>query len=46
MDVLKRITKSGFKRPIIISADKNGGLREQAIKFEAVISSNQLMIKS
>ncbi|MEK6647492.1 MAG: response regulator [Candidatus Firestonebacteria bacterium] len=36
-DALKRITKSGFKRPvIIISADKNGGLREQAIKFEAV----------
>jgi FixJ family two-component response regulator len=33
----QRLFKSGSKRPvIIISADKNGGLREQAIKAGAV----------
>ena len=36
-EVLKRTIKSGVKRPvIIISADKNDGLREQALKIGAV----------
>jgi FixJ family two-component response regulator len=33
LEALERINKSGAKRPvIIISADKNGGLKERAIK--------------
>ena len=36
-EALKRIVESGSKRPvIIISADKNGGLKEQALKTGAV----------
>ena len=36
-EALKRIIKSGSKRPvIIISADKNGGMRKQALKSGAV----------
>ena len=36
-DALKQITKSGSKRPvIIISADKNGGLKEKTLKAGAV----------
>lgn len=36
-ETLKRIVKSGFKRSvIIISAEKNGGLNEKAIKVGAV----------
>lgn len=36
-EALKRIHKSGSKRPvIIISADKNGGLKEKAFKSGAV----------
>ena len=35
-ETLKRIAKSGVKRPVImISADKNGGVREQALKAGA-----------
>ena len=36
-EVLKRIIESGSKRPvIIISAEKNGGLRERVLKTNAV----------
>ncbi len=36
-EVLKRVVKTGSKRPvIIISADENGGLKEQALKSGAV----------
>ncbi len=36
-EVLKRVVKTGSKRPvIIISADENGGLKEQALKGGAV----------
>jgi two-component system response regulator TtrR len=36
-ETLKRIIKSGSKRPVvIISADKNSGLKEQALKTRAV----------
>jgi FixJ family two-component response regulator len=36
-ETLKRIVKSGSKRPvIIISADKNGGLKEKALNTGAV----------
>lgn len=36
-ETLTRIIKSGSKRPvIIISADKNGGIRERALKSGAV----------
>jgi len=36
-EALKRIMRSEFKRPvIIISAEKNGGLRERALKAGAV----------
>ena len=36
-EILKRIIKSGFKRQvIIISADKNGGLKKKALKMGAV----------
>ena len=36
-ETLKQIVKSGSKRPIIIiTADKNGGLRDKALKIGAV----------
>ena len=36
-EALKRMVKSGATRPvIIITADKNGGLKEQALKIGAV----------
>ena len=36
LEALRRITESGSKRPvIIISADKNGGLKEKVIKSGA-----------
>lgn len=49
-ETLKRLVKSGDKRPvIIISADKNGGLKEKALKagaagyFQKPVNDRQLV---